>query len=500
MKLILLLSLLFISSCFQGQKRVPSSTQRPIYEIIESFKEMALEQKAYSKFECISIMKNAYEELVNVNSQDMLESDLTVDKLEELINHSFETRLLMKERLKQLRGLDADGAECLSAFRDTFRALRYTEDYAIELLNLKKANNSEHITLKGDSYHFQINPKYKSSFSGVGDLRSGDVILSRGNAFSSAAIARIGKSDAQFSHLTLVYKNPNDQDTDLQLWTIEAHIEIGSVVAPIQVHIDQGNSRTVILRYKDSVLADKAGQIMFDKVKARSDKNDNIKYDFGMDYHNNDLLFCSEIIYDGFHLASEGKLNIPQYKTKFNPGLSSFLDIMGIDTSNIETLDTFSPADIEYDEDFEIIAEWRNPSKLRSSRFNDAILSKIFQWIIEEKYKFDATASVRAGSVFAHFARRFGAFSEDFPVNMKRKQLNLFRNLDVVGGVLYDKLEAAQMKSITPLSFKEIYSILEEVKKADLIVYDIWKRKSILRPITKKIYGNKIIFHKQLHP
>src|SRR5690606_25631773 len=170
------------------------------------------------------------------------------------------------------------------------------------------------------------NPNY--SFHSWKDLKSGDVILSRGNAYTSAAIARIGDIDAQLSHLTMVYR---DQETK-ELHTTEAHIEIGVVSKPFQVHLDQKNARTVVLRYTgDEDLAHRGAKYIYERARNHTqNRRKNINYDFGMDYKNHEDLFCTEVVYEGFEVASNGALDIPLNKTKFNPKLLRFLKQIGV--------------------------------------------------------------------------------------------------------------------------------------------------------------------------
>lgn len=425
---------------------------------------------------CSSTGRELYASLFELSSQQVILEYYTNEQLETLLNDSFKIRSNIRTKLYKLDPDHVKANNCIKAISDLNRALRYLEDYIIGHL-YQTDSSKEYITLEGEGGYYLKNDE---SFKSYEDLRSGDVILSRGNAYTSAAIARIGANDAQFSHLSFVYK-----DEQGQLWTIESHIEIGAVVAPIDVHINQKNSRTLVFRYKDQALAHKAAKAIFEKVKKQSQTGRNIEYDFGMDYKNDDRLFCSEVIYQGFQYVSKEEIDIPRIKTQFNAGLISFLNRMGIAVSldNINTFKTFSPGDIEYDSNFSLIAEWRNPNKLAESRIKDMILTKMFEWMENENYTFYPSFAVRSQSNIFWLLRRTPILKkfadEKFPLNMKTEQLKLFLTLDVVGDAIYHKVLEAQSHQAYAFSPQEMFKLIEQIREEDLRIYNNKKRKSI---------------------
>lgn len=517
------LALISLLSCshqsWDKKWRTPASEEkRDLQSVLEELNKEVLKEVKSSE-QCYQGLKNYYRTFFQMTSDDVNWDNLNKESIEKLIQTSYDTRLVIKEKLKALTlGSEMDHL-CLGAVKNTFRALRYVEDYLVEL-SVFDPNSShqkkpeEFINLKGEAPYFLVNPKF--DFKGYKDLQSGDVILSRGNAYSSAAIARIGKNDMQFSHLSFVYKDENGK-----LWTTEAHIEIGSVVAPIKKHIDQGNSRTVVFRYKDPKLAHQASEHIFERVQARQQKDDNILYDFGMDYHDDTKIFCSEIIYVGFKEVSDGKVNVPLYKTKFNKGLVNFLQILGIEISNqnFESFDTFAPGDIQFDPDFEMVAEWRNPAKMKDSRLKDMILTKMFEWMEKENYQLDPKFGTTVMSKASWLMRRTpfikSFLKEKFPINMTSKQLQLFIVLDKVGIALHDEITKKMKTMKRPMAPIEMHQVLEDFKNQD---YDKWvKRKALLKEraryrmgprrhrvvpahIRRGLRENKPVFHKLFYP
>jgi hypothetical protein len=469
MKITIFLLLITISiSCTRNISRTPSSAD-PSKDLLLVVKDVEnkISTMEYTYENCTNQGQAYYQQLLNINSNDTALADYNKDELKELVNRLFQIRLKMRNKLSSVNPNKNEAIACIKSAKDLNRAFRYLEDYIVEYLYEDKKKSFE--VLSGSGEYLLKN---SSSFNSYKDLNSGDIILSRGNAYTSAAIARIGETDAQFSHLTFVYR-----DESGKLWTTEAHIEIGAVVAPFEVHLAQGNSRSVVYRYHDEKLAHEASRAIFNKVKKSMDSGKNIQYDFGMDYKKDDRLFCSEIISQGFNYASNNAVDIPRLKTKFNPGLIPFLNKMGIQVtkSNVDSFQTFSPGDIEYDHNFKVIAEWRNPNKLENSRMKDALLTKMFEWMENKNYSFKPKFKISAESSAYWVIRRLPFLKkltiEKFPLNMKVKQLKLFLTLDKVGEAILDELIKEQAKRSQKMTPKEMFQFLESFREKDLANY-----------------------------
>jgi len=168
--------------------------------------------------------------------------------------------------------------------------------------------------------------------------------------------------------------------------------------------------------------------------------------------------------------------------------LLPFLQQFGIkiDEQTIVDFDTFSPGDLEMDTDFDIVAEWRNPLKLRSSRIKDAILTKMFEWMEKERYEFYPSGGMKMKANLAYVLRRLPLFKkkliEKFPLNMKPKQLKLFMVLEEVGAILEEKLEKFDNNPSKPKTFLEMYQYLENFRLKDLEQFNKKKSKSVMHP------------------
>lgn len=460
-----------------GRFLASQSSPPDLISIFESIKSDVM-RGAQSSLECREGLSSHYQRLLAIHGKEVRAESYSDQDLESLIANSFETRLAIMEKLSALKVKTKDDRACLNRVQDTVRALRYAEDYLAELLiereGAKQLEQKYH-TLIGREPYLLVNPKF--NFKGPEDLAAGDIILSRGNAYSSAAIARIGSNDTQFSHLSFVY-----EDEKGELHTSEAHIEIGNVVAPLKVHLEQGNARTVVFRYKDKAVAERASKIIYQKIQKAQKSGKNIQYDFAMDLKDNQKLFCSEVIYDGFKQASGGKLDIPRFKTNFTVGMLPFLQTLGIavNEANINQFETFAPGDIQFDSDFSLVAEWRDPSKLQDNRQKDAVLTMIFKWMEDENYQFNPAISMGLKAQVAWLGRRLPIvrqkLEEEFPLNMSTDQLKLFFVLDEVAAPMQDHLKALHEKKRTALTPIEMYKALEELRITDRKNYLSWSR------------------------
>lgn len=488
MKNLILILLFILSSCSPTRK--PASAEHDLEALIESF-HARVKQPITSMAECAQVLPSHYAKLYHLDWSEVGLEEYSERELSRIVGLSFEIRLAMKEQMRGLgKAEDVESYVCYKEARNVFRGLRYLEDYLIEQLEFRgndKVAPEHYTTLEGKAPYFLVNPKY--TFRDWKDLKSGDVILSRGNAYTSAAIARIGDVDAQFSHLTMVYK-----DEKGELHTAEAHIEIGSVSEPFQVHLNQKNARTVVLRFNgDEKLAHKAAKYIYERVRNHSQKGKNIPYDFGMDYKDHSELFCSEIVYEGYEVASDGELDIPLNKTRFNPKLLRFLKQIGIavDETNIDSFLTFSPGDTEFDENFEVVAEWRNPTKMGDSRQKDAVLTKMMEWMETENYYFRPTKAMGAKVYMGFALRRVPILNrglrETFPLNMKPKQLKLFMVLEEVAEELQGKLIQREADLGRPMTFREMFETLDEFRRVDEEAYEKKKKDAKFHRLFRRV-------------
>src|SRR5690606_29127711 len=145
----------------------------------------------------------------------------------------------------QERGLLVRPAE--RALRDVFRITRYACDMLGEIAseNARLApGEAGKRAFTGSQWNTLVHPFYANGENIP--FHSGDVLLVRGSAHNSAAIARIGDIDSQFSHTALIYIDPEGEH-----WVVEALIEDGAVINTLEHVLGAGLGRAVLYRFRD---------------------------------------------------------------------------------------------------------------------------------------------------------------------------------------------------------------------------------------------------------
>jgi hypothetical protein len=378
-------------------------------------------------------------------------AQLKVGESQTLLQNLFELRRAvgkMTTRIEQQSSLESvEGEKCLAQIRQTLVALRSGEDELI----LMKGQNGVDQALQG-AYPQLLT--IQGAASKV-RLRSGDVLLSRGNAFVSAAIARISGEQSQFSHLTQVYIDaPVGTEisaeaaiSDPRVYTIEAHIEVGSFTRPFKNYVTDGNARVVQYRSKlPPAQAHAAARFIFEKVRAYQTKsmeaagrkavtvNDNPPYDFKMNLDDESEIFCAEVISVAYRSVG---VQVPQYpsETKQNDVTKR----LGITAKT-----TFAPADIEIDPNFVLVAEWREFKKLAATKSKDVVFDSIYGWMKKLNYAYHPSTADEAKAAFSWSVRQSDAALLDrLPKNMSTTTIAMTFVLDRVGEVLEKRVMEA---------------------------------------------------------
>jgi hypothetical protein len=73
-----------------------------------------------------------------MTSDDVNWERLNDETIDGVIQTSFNTRLIIKEKLKELELESEMDHKCLNSVKNVFRALRYVEDYLIEIKEFSK--------------------------------------------------------------------------------------------------------------------------------------------------------------------------------------------------------------------------------------------------------------------------------------------------------------------------------------------------------------------------
>jgi Permuted papain-like amidase enzyme, YaeF/YiiX, C92 family len=203
------------------------------------------------------------------------------------------------------------------------------------------------------------------------EVHSGDIVLSRGGAPTSALIARGNDFPGNFSHAALVHV---DSETGTPT-VIEAHIERGSVLSTLEEYLQDKKLRILLLRLRpehpvlkeDPMAPHRAASDMLARVRAG-----HIPYDFAMDWNDPARFFCSEVPYHAYRGVG---IDLWAYHSRMSsPGLVNWLGSMGV-----RQFTTIVPSDLEYDPRIAAVAEWRNIETLRQDRLDNVMIDTLIE-------------------------------------------------------------------------------------------------------------------------
>jgi hypothetical protein len=156
---------------------------------------------------------------------------------------------------------------------------------------------------------------------------------------------------------------------------IESHIEVGVVVSTVEAYIKDKKLRIMVLRLRpdlpqmkaDPLLPHKAAKWMYEEAKKR-----HIPYDFEMDYKDPSKMFCSEVASAAYH-----PLGIELWKGTTHmssPGVVKWLSYFGV-----THFETQAPADLEYDPQLSVVAEWRDLETLWQDHVDNAVTEAMLE-------------------------------------------------------------------------------------------------------------------------
>lgn len=241
-------------------------------------------------------------------------------------------------------------------------------------------------------------------------IHSGDILVSRGGAPTSALIARGNDYPGNFSHIAFVYVDPQTQEAKI----VESHIEVGVVVSTVEEYLKDKKLRVMLLRPRtslrqlseDPMLPHKAAEFSYERVS-----KGHIPYDFEMNYKDHEKLFCSEVASEAY-----GKYGINLWtgiSHISSPGLRRWLTGLGV-----RFFETQEPSDLEYDPQLVVVAEWRDPETLRKDRMDNAVTEVMLEGAEEgdelsyQWYLLPVARLVKAYSVMLNFFGKAGPIPE----------------------------------------------------------------------------------------
>ena len=389
----------------------------------------------------------------------------------DLMYHLFDMRLALRSRISEFENRNLMTPDVVQGLRDVFRILRYITDMLGEIA-VGNARVGEGDFVKRGFTGSDRNTLVNHAYYNGRDLafRSGDVLLVRGHAHNSAAIARIGTGDSQFSHTGIVYI-----DKDGKHWLVESLIEDGAMVNPLSHALDHGIVRAVLYRHKDGGVAAQAAEYVHELVrKSRARGARRILYDFSMQLDERRRFFCSKLIRVAFQYGSNGRVVLPRYPSRIEMKNRDFLNRIGVKASA-----TYSPADIDLETAFDLVAEWQDYRETPNIRLQDFTMDKLFEWMETRGLVFEETAAVRAVSLLGRFSAHFSDGAKEMlsslfprvPINMPRKTVAAVAMLHKTAEPIYHELQDLDRKCIAetgrPLHGTEIFEFLETLRGRD---------------------------------
>ncbi|MBU2583414.1 MAG: hypothetical protein KJ622_17025 [Alphaproteobacteria bacterium] len=386
----------------------------------------------------------------------------------------FDLQMELREKVRDWHAQGLMSPPAQKAARDCLRAARYAIDILGELwigYEQLPPNGRPRRAFTGPNYNTLANKKFQKDPDGTMAFQSGDVILTRGKLHNSAAIARIGDIDSQFSHVAVVYVDPLGRH-----WAVESLIEIGAIVKPLAEWLQHDLGRAVLFRHRDAILSQRAATLIHDRVRhANSAAGKRILYDFTMSLdpktHN---LYCSKLVRRAFKEASDGAVELPTFTTKLDMRNRDFIERIGV-----QTVETFAPGDIEIDPDFDVVAEWRDYRVTSDLRLKDIVMDKLFEWMEIYGYKFEETLKVRLISIFGRLSSYLSLEAKKMiedvvpivPINMKRTAIAAIAMLHETAEPIFQKLRQQEdertQKSGLPLHPREVRQFLERLRETN---------------------------------
>jgi hypothetical protein len=417
--------------------------------------------------ELAASLDEAYGAAFNVNL-DRYDVTALARSAPALVKAIFDLRLRVRGKVDewQRRGFMSKDAQI--ALRGALRLARYATDMLGEL-NVRYAQLAPgEKTLRGFR-GINLNTLVNPAFDTGEDIpfRAGDVLLMRGMHHNSAAIARIGDVDSQFSHLAIIHT-----DAAGKHWVVEALIEEGAIINPLDHTLRHGLGRCVVFRHKDRELAARAAALIYDHVqRSRGPGGKRIWYDFTMELKGERELFCSKLVRLAYQLGSAQKVVLPTFMTHFDMKNRDFVNRIGVTAH-----ETFAPADIELEPDFDLVAEWQDYRVTSRLRMQDLLMDKLFWWMDAYGYTFKEDLPIkligRLGLVSGRFSDRAKKLIEDVvpkvPPNMTRSTIQAVAMLHRTAEPLLADLMALERANIErhgrPLHPRAIFARLEKAR------------------------------------
>ena len=384
-----------------------------------------------------------------------------------LMYRLFDLRVALRGQLAHYEMLGLMTPEVAQSFRDVFRVLRYVSDMLGEIASGHPLAEGSYPLrgFTGRDHNTLINYAYYRTSAALA-FQSGDVVLVRGQAHNSAAIARIGDVDSQFSHACIIYVDPQGEH-----WVIEALIEDGAVITRLEDALSHQIGRAVLFRPRDPVLGHRAAEMIHAHVGDSLRSGRRIAYDFSMLMSNYRRLFCSKLVRQAFDRASLGQFMLPTFHTRFVQN-RDFYKRLGV-----KARETFAPGDMDIEPHFDLVAEWQDYRVTSRLRMQDMLMTKLFEWMEHRDWRFKEDWTIRMISLFGRLSTHLsedaralvGSVVPKIPPYMRRRTIATIAMLHKTAEPLLASLQELERASIRetgrPLHPRQILTHLEKLRQ-----------------------------------
>jgi hypothetical protein len=471
---------------------------RDLREAVQSFRALVASSSFNSKT-CAQDLDSIDDDLAHT-SPSRFDLEKLKTEAQDVVQELWLSRVELHKRYIKMTEEGAVSRECVDSVRRAFVATRFLEEFVGEwALSPGPVPANYKSSVWSGSFPAIVQAPDVPSV----ELRSGDLLLSRGDAFISAAIARIGDIEGQFSHLAMVYIDENTG----KKYTIEAHIEVGVVAAPFEKYLADGKVRSTIFRFTgDPRVAHQAAKYMFERASKATAAGANIPYDFHFDLRDDSEVFCAEVAALGYRYATRGQVELPRYQSTISAKHREFLDDIGMSGNS-----TFAPMDLEVDPRFALVGEWRDLARTQQSHRKDEVLTAMYAWMQEYHYVLDKSAWTKLKGTILWELRKWPIFSEllknKFPTNMMPRTIEASTAISDTAEILFNDLterdEDQHRRTGLWLTPAQMLETLEQLRIEDFSrweKWESWQSRSMVSSDPQDPEPDKPRFHEIFHP
>lgn len=274
-------------------------------------------------------------------------------------------------------------------------------------------------------------------------VHSGDILISRGGAATSALIARGNDFPGNFSHVALVHVDERTQVVSV----IESHIESGVGVRSIEAYLQETKLRILLLRPRSDLPALRADPMLPHKAAAQAlsaAQARHIPYDFAMDHADPSKQFCSEVASAAYR--TQGVTLWMGLSHLSTPGVTAWLSALGV-----RHFETQEPSDLEYDPQLRVVAEWREPDTLFKDHADNAVIDVMLEGaergerLEHNRWLLPATRLAKGYSVVLNRLGKVGPIPEGMSATTALRVQRLTARHAAIKSLLLEKVE--QFKS-----------------------------------------------------